>query len=87
MGILKHKSSDINDNAANDASKRPVTLNNSATLDAAVFVTAYTVASDVAATAATATIVPDSYLLSSGLKLDTELFSKGNINNMDGMAH
>ena len=66
----------MDDAAANNATNQPVTLNNGAALDAAVF---YNAAPAYTATPTTA-IPPDKHLLSSGLKLDTEIFSKGNIN-------
>ena len=74
-GTLKHKISDIKDNYANGANDQLVTLYNEATPNAAVFAaTAPAVAASV--------IAPDAHFLSSGLKLDTELFLKGNIKNM-----
>ena len=60
----------MNNDAANDTTGQPVTLNNESNPDTGVF------------SVATSAIVPDSHLLSSGIKLDTELFSKGNTNNM-----
>ena len=65
----------MNDDSVNDAIDRPVTLDNEATPDAIFFV--------VAAPAVTAAaIAPDAHFVSSGLKLDTEIFSKRNIKNL-----
>ena len=60
----------MNDNSAKDATNLPVILDNGATPYSAVFA------------AATSAIATDAHFLSSGLKLDTELFSKGTIKNM-----
>ena len=77
-GNSKHKISDMNNYAANNATNQYVTLDNEATPDIAVL-------SDAPAATATAAsdIVPDAHFLSLGLKLDNELFSKGNIKYMD----
>ena len=72
----------MNDDAADDATDWPVTLENESTPDAAVFAAAAPAATSAAASAADTaafTIAPDSHFLSSGLKLDTEIFSKWNI--------
>ena len=66
-GTLKHKSSDTNNNVANDVTNRNVTLDNEATPDAAIF------DASTAPNAASA-ITPDAHFLSSWIKLDTELF-------------
>ena len=68
----------MNENTTNDDTNQPITLNNEVTLDAAVFAAAAS-----STTAAAFAIAPDAHFLSSGLKLDTELVLKGNINNMD----
>ena len=80
LGTLKHKSSDIIDNTVKNATNQPVPLDNEVTPDVAVFSVADS-AGTVAA-AADSFIAPDAYFLSSGLKLDTELFLTGSINNM-----
>ena len=67
--------------SANDAIDQPITLENEYTPDTAIFAAAAPVA-NAADDAATPTIAPDAHFLSSGLKLYTELFSKGKINNM-----
>ena len=59
----------MNDDNENKTTNQPVTLKNEATPDAAFF-------------AAAIVISPYAHLLSSGLKLDTELFSKKYINKM-----
>ena len=59
----------MNDDNAKKTTNQPVTLKNEATPDAAFF-------------AAAIVISPYAHLLSSGLKLDTELFSKKYINKM-----
>ena len=74
MGTLKHKISDINNGAANKTTNQPVTLYNEATLDTAIFASA--------TPAAASSVAPYDHFLSSGLKLDTKLFSQGNINNV-----
>ena len=60
----------MNNDTVNTATNQPVTINNDATPDSDFFA-----AND-------ANIAPDAYFLSSGIKLDTEIFSKGDINNM-----
>ena len=69
----------MNDNAVKKAINQPFTLNNEATPDATIFAAA----APNATSASTSVIYPDAQFLSPGLKLDTELFSKGNIQNMD----
>ena len=73
MVTLKYKSSNINDNTANDATERPATLENEATPDTAIL-SATATATTSAAAAAAYVISPDAHFLSSGLKLDTEIF-------------
>ena len=77
----------MNEYAANDNTNQPATLKNEATLDANIFSTTASGTASAAASAAAAsaanTIAPDTHFLSSGLKKDTEIFSKGNINNID----
>ena len=69
----------MNNNAADDATNQPITLENESTPDATVFA-----AADPAATAAaTSAIAPDAYFLPPGIKLDTEIFLKENTKNMD----
>ena len=80
-GTLKHKSSDMNNNAANVAIKWPVNLDTESTPDSTIFATAATASID-AADGTASNIYPDAHILSSGLKLYTEIFSNGNINNM-----
>ena len=70
----------MNDDAANNATNQPVTLENEDTPGFAVFAAANPAATAAAVDATT--IAPDSHFLSHGIKLDTELFSKGNIKNM-----
>ena len=68
----------MNDDALNDSTNWPISPDNEATLDAAIFS-----ASIVTATVSNVSdIAPDAHFLSSGLKLDTALFSKGGINNI-----
>ena len=67
----------MNDDAANNATNQPISLKNDAIQYASVFNVA--TPSD---TAAASTIALDAYFLSSRLKLDNEIFSKGNINHM-----
>ena len=62
----------------NDATNWPITLENESNSDAAVFATTATNTT----ASATSGIAPDAHFLSSGLKLDTGIFLKGNINNM-----
>ena len=81
MGILKHKIRYMSYDSANDAIDQPITLENEYTPDTSIFAAAAPVA-NAADDAATPTIAPDAHFLSSGLKLYTELFSKGKINNM-----
>ena len=69
MGTLKYKSINMNDNYANYVTDQPITLDNEATPNAVFFAVA-------------TAITPDSYLLPSGLKLDTGIFFKRNIKNM-----
>ena len=61
-----------------NATNWPVTLDNEATPYADVFPTANPAVTDSSAS----DISPDAHLLSPGLKMDTEIFSKDNINNM-----
>ena len=70
----------MNRNAAKGATNRPITLNNESTLDNSVF---SDTAPDATAVVAATDISPDAHLLPSGIKLDTQIFSKGNIKNMD----
>ena len=60
----------MNDDATDYATNLPVTLDNEATQYDAVFAFATPAATTVAAV----TIFPNTHLLSSGIKLDTELF-------------
>ena len=62
----------MNDDAMNNATNQPATLDNEATPDAAVF----------SATAAAVAIAPDPHFLTSGLKIDTEILLNGNLNDM-----
>ena len=62
----------MNDDSAKKATNQPVTLGKKVT----------PIAVAPAATAATCAIAPDAHLISSGLKIDTELFLKGSTNNM-----
>ena len=78
-GMLDLKNRDMNDAAANDTTDWPINLNNEATPYNAVFTPATPA---VTAATAAAAISPDAHFISSGIKLDTELFLKGNINNM-----
>ena len=64
----------MNNDAVNNTNNQHVAPDNEATPYAADF--------SAAAPVATAAISPYAHFLSSGLKLDTELFSKGSINNM-----
>ena len=64
----------INYNAMQNYTNQPVTLDNESTLDAAAF-------SD-AAPATSAAIALDAHFISSGIKLDIEIFPKGNIKKM-----
>ena len=66
----------MNNKNANNSTNQPVNLDNESTPDVAIFTAA------TAAAASASAIVPDARFLSSGPKLDTELFSKGKINNM-----
>ena len=70
----------MNRNAAKGATNRPITLNNESNLDNSVF---SDTAPDATAVVAATDISPDAHLLPSGIKLDTQIFSKGNIKNMD----
>ena len=73
----------MNDNSVNESNNQPITLNNEATPDASVFsVTAPSVTVIATAAIEDAFIAPGTHFLSSGIKLDTELFSKGNRKNM-----
>ena len=73
----------MNNNAVNDPTNQPVNLNAEYTPDTTTFTAAAAAPTGSAPTAATTSaIAPDDYLPSSGLKMDTELFSKGNIKNM-----
>ena len=76
---LKHNISNMNNNAANEATNQTSTLDHEATIDAIFFAS---VAPAATATAVVSTISPDDHFLSSGLKMDTEIFSKGSINIM-----
>ena len=69
----------MNYDTAKDATDRPVNFNNEATPDAAILSD-----SPVSTTAATITsdIALDAHFLSSGINLNTELFSKGNLKRM-----
>ena len=71
----------MNDYACNKATDRPVSLNNEATPEAAVFAGAAPASTDATATAAT-TIFPDAHIPPSGGKLHTKPFSPVNMNNM-----
>ena len=75
MGTVKHKSSDINDEAANNTTDWPITLNNEATPDTTIFYFAAPTVTAVATTATATAISPDAHFPSSGIKVDTELFS------------
>ena len=68
----------MNDESVKKKFDQSVTLDNEATPDSAVLVAA----APAATTTATSDIAPDEHFLSWGLKLYTELFSKGNIKNM-----
>ena len=68
--------SDMNNGTANDATNQNVNLNNESTPYATIFAAASP------ATTTAAAIAPDAHFLSLGLKLDTEIFLKGNTNNM-----
>ena len=69
----------MNDATANDATDWPITLDNEYTPEDAVFDAATTTATSASTTASAAdasNISPAAHFLSSGLKLDTELFLK-----------
>ena len=72
----------MNGDATNNSTNQPVTLDNEVTLynkvtlDAAVFATVAPVATSAS------TISPDAHFLPSGLKMETGLFSNGDIKNM-----
>ena len=70
----------MNNYATNDATKQPLTFDNESNSDSSVF--APTAPAVTASAASAAVIYPDDHFLSSGIKLDTEMFSKGNINKM-----
>ena len=74
----------MNDATANNATNQPVNQENEATPDVAVFMAANNAATAAATAAASAisNISHDAYLLASGLRLETELFLKGNTKNM-----
>ena len=69
----------MNNKTANNATNWPITLDNESTPDSTVFDATAPASTTSAAAAA---ISPDSDFLLSGLKLNTDLFKKGNINNM-----
>ena len=69
----------MNDDDADNTNNQPINLGNKATPDSSVFAAAATVASAASASAN----APDTNSLSSGIKLDTEIFLKWSINNMD----
>ena len=70
----------MNNSVANGATNRPVTTDNEATPDASVFAAANPATTT---TAFSYTIYDDDHLIPLGGKLDTEIFLKGNIKNMD----
>ena len=69
METINQKRSDMNYDPVNNGTDWPATIDNIYTPDAAIF-------------AAASAIALDAHFLPSGLKLDTEIFLKGNIKNM-----
>ena len=69
----------MNNNACNDATDRPLYLNNEVNLDAAVFAIAAPAPTVSAATALTSNIIPDSHILPSGQKPHTKILVHNNI--------
>ena len=65
----------MNSNPMKNTTNQPVTINNETNPHAAIF------SASLAVTASA--IAPDVHFLSSGLKLDTDIFSKGNINHLN----
>ena len=72
----------MNNNACNDATDRPLYLNNEVNLDAAVFAIAAPAPTVSAATALTSNIIPDSHIPQSGQKQHTKPFSPVNMNKI-----